>query len=692
MRRHFVFCVVALNWSWVSSFTEAEVDDDGALAALEGSGRQFGRQFGPFEYIHPRLDAQLVSPLTTIAVRQGSLIKAESIQGKIKVHGSKSGNVQGEIVLAADGQTVIFRGNKPFKLGESVQVSVLGGLKTAAGFAGGLQWRFTVRESLPFSTDPLSKREKLQEQRRKIRPVGKSYVLDPPSVPDDAKSGMMDDYFIPRGVREGSNHTMMRGTFGFKNGFELMNTFPVAKYLQRNYKTIPPYFPRIRMSVPAKEGVQEGYVFFTNRRGPTNQREFEREHPWLMMLDNEGDIVFFTEVPGMYDSRGNLIVTDAKMLSFDAALFDHRFKKVKTFTEPHGYKKDGHDFKIDKDGGAIMMHEDTQYMRHKGRTVRINAAVFTEQDKYGNPVFEWRMWDYMTVDEMLQFGMLNDQGDVAHPNGISRSPDGNHVYSLRHMGVMKVNRRTGDVMWRLGGHHGFSDFKFVNEPRPFAFQHFAHEIKNGNILMFDNHVNHDGEVARAVEYQLDHKAKTATKVWEYTHGNQIYSLANGSVQRLSNGNTAICWGGMGVGPDMQGDWSAPFYTEVKPNGEVVMEMYFEDGQNSHSAHKYTRDQWWAEPHWPPALVLDSSNKDKIPRIHFSWNGATNVAKWLVYQGENGPPKRLTKTIDRKQFEHFVKVERARQVCEHYQVVAVDSNGKRLKASAVVKSYACKKNQ
>ena len=64
--------------------------------------------------------------------------------------------------------------------------------------------------------------------------------------------------------------------------------------------------------------------------------------------------------------------------------------------------------------------------------------------------------------------------------------DGNLLLSFRHLNqVMKIDRVTGDVIWRLGGKR--SDFAFDDDPwgGPCA-QHTARELANGEIQIFDN--------------------------------------------------------------------------------------------------------------------------------------------------------------------------------------------------------------
>jgi hypothetical protein len=101
------------------------------------------------------------------------------------------------------------------------------------------------------------------------------------------------------------------------------------------------------------------------------------------------------------------------------------------------------------------------------------------------------------------------------------------------------------------------------------FQHDIRRLKNGNITIFDGGDAERRKYSRAVEYEIDEENKTATKVWEYRKSPDIYSPNMGSVQRLDNGNTLICWGLASMTPDI------PLFTEVDPEGNIVAELTFD---------------------------------------------------------------------------------------------------------------------
>jgi hypothetical protein len=139
------------------------------------------------------------------------------------------------------------------------------------------------------------------------------------------------------------------------------------------------------------------------------------------------------------------------------------------------------------------------------------------------------------------------------------------MISSRHLNeITKINRTTGDIIWRMGGIH--NQFTFVNDTIPFRYQHCIRRIANGNIILFDNGNFRTPLFSRALEYQLDEVNKVATLVWQYRKTPDIYGQSMGSVQRLRNGNTLICWGQIN-----------PNFTEVTPAGVIALQMSLPQG-------------------------------------------------------------------------------------------------------------------
>jgi hypothetical protein len=162
----------------------------------------------------------------------------------------------------------------------------------------------------------------------------------------------------------------------------------------------------------------------------------------------------------------------------------------------------------------------------------------------------WNAFEQLEVveNEGWEHGSYPDAADWTHGNGLTYDAASDAYYlSLYHPGtIVKIDRATGNTVWQLGG--AASDFTFPGDAG-FAHQH-APEVHGDTLYLFDNG---GGATSRAVAYQLDTDAWTATKVWEWTtpEGNRVGVL--GDVDVREDGDIVTAWGDLGqvtvVGPD-----------------------------------------------------------------------------------------------------------------------------------------------
>jgi hypothetical protein len=146
--------------------------------------------------------------------------------------------------------------------------------------------------------------------------------------------------------------------------------------------------------------------------------------------------------------------------------------------------------------------------------------------------------EHWSVSDDVSPGVL---ADLDHPNSIDFDLDGQLIVSYRDLSsIVKVNRRTHEFEWVLGGTH--NQFTFLNDPLGgFDSQHCARILPDGHLLIFDNGWTHSPRASRAVEYALDTAAKTARMVWQYSANPPIFNDFTGSAQRLANGHTAVAF-------------------------------------------------------------------------------------------------------------------------------------------------------
>ncbi|MBX3044371.1 MAG: aryl-sulfate sulfotransferase [Candidatus Kapabacteria bacterium] len=216
----------------------------------------------------------------------------------------------------------------------------------------------------------------------------------------------------------------------------------------------------------------------------------------------------------------------------------------------------------------------------------VAGAILVEMDIDKNVVFQWRSWDFINIEDTYQpiDDFLNIITLYSNFNSVAIDSDGNYLICNRLLSeITKVNRTTGEIIWRLGGKH--NEFTFINEnennaPIYFSMQHDIRILPNGNITLFDNGDQHDPPYSRAVEYEIDDVNKTATLVWEYVPDVRVFATANASTQRLPNGNTIIGWGNTTSNPEKLD------ITEVNKDSKVEFEMRLPKTINAFKALKF----------------------------------------------------------------------------------------------------------
>ncbi|MDJ0691958.1 MAG: aryl-sulfate sulfotransferase [Xenococcaceae cyanobacterium MO_188.B32] len=240
---------------------------------------------------------------------------------------------------------------------------------------------------------------------------------------------------------------------------------------------------------------------------------------------------------------------------------------------------DMHEFLYLDNGNVLMLSYRTRKVDLTIAGGHPDALVYdpivVEQTPKGENVWLWDGKNYLNILDTTNGPDVHldaippSRVDYAHPNALSFFPDGNLLLSLKHMDcVVKIDRQTGNIIWILGGVNcKNNEFTFLNDPnKGFSHQHNVRVLPNGNLLLFDNGTLHTRPESRAVEYEIDEKNKTARLRWSYS--NSQFTPAQGSVERLPNGNTLIGWGFA----------THPFVSEVTLEGKVVLEMNLPEGQ------------------------------------------------------------------------------------------------------------------
>jgi hypothetical protein len=312
------------------------------------------------------------------------------------------------------------------------------------------------------------------------------------------------------------------------------------------------------------------------------------------ILANDGTLLFSEHWPlkgfdWKVNRDGNITYYDRELLAWVTRTPDLQI--LDTTYCVGGYYADLHDFVRLPDGHKVLLaYEQVPYAMDtvvEGGDPDawvVEALVVQELDAQGDLVFQWRAIEHLSPGDVPHQDLTADEISLNHGNAIDIDEDGHFVVSSRVLDeITKIDRNTGEVLWRWGGTQ--SDFTGVGG-HPFTHQHSVRCLGNNRYLLFDNG-NYSSEYtglpaySRAVEYALDLEEMVATEVWSYTHPEMLYGLAMGNVQRLPNGNTLINWGTLSQHPE-----HGAVVTEVTPSGAVAFEMTFVPSENLYRCEKH----------------------------------------------------------------------------------------------------------
>ena len=355
------------------------------------------------------------------------------------------------------------------------------------------------------------------------------------------------------------------------------------------------YTAQVTMS--AYRAVQAGfvpadypYVVVTNGGGTApgdlignfGGRTADGTKTYYVVLDNTGTNLIYANSTNVLlrfvTPQGFVTATDSSGFRFK----DESLTNIVDTSTMLGYTLDTHDVKLLPNGHSLVFGTevrtfDMSTVVTNGKTAAsVTGDIIQELDANKHLVFEWHTFDYISITNTFA-DMSQASFDYAHVNAVSLDPtDNNLLASLRTTSeIVKIDRRTGQIIWRLGGKRNM--FTFIGEhpenaPYYTVGQHDIHRLANGHLLYFDNGnisgggvTPNDRTYSRAVEYALDETNMTATLVWEFRHTPDISVPCTGAVKRFANGNTLIDWG-------CAVPTSGYIATEVNALSQVVFEM------------------------------------------------------------------------------------------------------------------------
>jgi hypothetical protein len=414
-----------------------------------------------------------------------------------------------------------------------------------------------------------------------------------------------------------------------------------------------------------------------------------------LLVDHMGEPVWFKPIPRalwatdvrLAHYRGRPVVTwwEGKMnvIGFgegEGVIVDSSYRELARVRASNGRSIDIHEFMLTPEGTALFTcfpHRVPANLSDIGGPSdgSILEGVIQEVDiASGRLLFEWRSLDHIPVTASYFPPEIAYGYDYVHLNSIDITPDGHLLVSARHSWALyKIHRRTGEVLWRLGGKD--SDFALDNDAQ-FYWQHDARHHPDGTISVFDDGAAQfaDGSGyrrseshSRGVVLDIDEGGKAVRLLRAYRHPNRVLVNAMGNFQTLPDGRVLLGWG------------TYPVASEFLPDGSLIADTGLGKKHDSYRTYKYP---WRATPADLPQLAATHDRHSGRTTLYVTWNGATDVARWLVSTGSHPSGVRPMGVARRHGFETAIRLPAHHGA--YAKVTALDSAGRHLASSRVVR--------
>lgn len=344
---------------------------------------------------------------------------------------------------------------------------------------------------------------------------------------------------------------------------------------------------------------------------------------------------------------------------------DRSYREVARVIAGNGRALDMHELQVTPEGTALFMCTpqsvpmDLTKLGGPSDGQVLEAVIQEVEISSGRVLMEWHSLDHIGISE--SYLPFKEPYDYLHANSIDVTADGNLLVSARHTWTLyKLERRTGRVMWRMGGRR--SDFE-IERAASWAWQHDAREVAHRVITLFDDAsdgYSNQAKQSRGLELEVDWAHRRVKLGAQYLRPRPILAGAMGNVQTLPDGHLLVSWGNTGVLSEFDAD-----------------ETWITDASMECLTYRAFRFPWNGIPAALPAVTAGRPGKLGHVTVHASWNGDTRAVYWRVFTGSSSAHLRPVGIATRRGFETAIRVPSPQR---YLAVAALDSSGRQLSRS------------
>jgi len=318
------------------------------------------------------------------------------------------------------------------------------------------------------------------------------------------------------------------------------------------------------------------------------------------ILTDSDKVIWFHAVPAgematdfrTQTYQGRPVLTWFQGMGLDGTdyIYDDRYQQIAAVKAGNGHFTDFHEFLITPWNTALILAHvyGTANLTSSGGPAdqSVFDGIVEEIDiPTGKVLFQWNSADHVSYRDSHnpRPALAAMPWDWFHINAVHLDTDGNLLINSRYTWTTyKVNLRTGQIIWELGGKQ--STFKLTAAPGQvldtageiFAFQHDPEAIGNGEYTFFDD--ESDGSTtllphSRVVTVKLDLTTRVATLVKSVVQPEGRVAQAEGNAQTTPNGDVFVGWG------------TLPYISEFSPSGQLLFNAELPADVNTYRAYR-----------------------------------------------------------------------------------------------------------
>lgn len=369
-------------------------------------------------------------------------------------------------------------------------------------------------------------------------------------------------------------------------------------------------------------------------------------------------------------------------------ILDNTYSVIKTVSAQNDFTSDIHEFLLTPNNTALFLSTKavpmdlTPYGGPKNGFVQ-DFAIQEIDLQTNELIFFWDALQHIPLTDSFEPASSATSSaniwDAYHFNSIGLTDTSSDlIVSGRNLWtIYRINKTTGDIVWRLGGKQ--SSFTILSGAE-FSWQHDARFLSgtstSSTVSMFDDNCCEGDTVppgtppAHGLVLQLDLNAMTASLATSYYHDPLINVSSQGNVQTLSNGNKFVGWGQS----QYFSEFAAAGNTQSTPSVNLLYDAQMPGSNYSYRAY---RETWVATPFYPPSIAVTLNGG--LATIYASWNGSTETASWQVFAGSDPSSLSLVASAAKSSFETAILVV---SKGPYFQVKALDASGRVIGVSQV----------